>query len=101
MTQENPIACKLTTTELQLRRAEVLERVKADVIKITELEGGFRYEFPGTQDQVKRLGTLIELEHECCPFLKFQLTVEPGDGSALLELTGPEGTKDFLKTLLT
>jgi len=100
MRQENPIACKLTSTELQLRRAEVLERVKADVIKITELEGGFRYEFPGTQDQVKRLGTLIELEHECCPFLKFQLTVEPGDGSALLELTGPEGTKDFLKTLL-
>lgn len=101
MTQENPIACKLTSAELHLRRSEVLERVKADVINVAELEDGFRFEFAGTQDQIKRLGTLIELEHECCPFLKFQLTVEPGDGPALLELTGPEGTKDFLKTLLT
>ena len=101
MTQENPIACKLSSAELQLRRAEVLERVKADVTNVTELEGGLRFEFSGTQDQIRRLGTLIELEHECCPFLKFQLTVAPGDGPALLELTGPEGTKDFLKMLFT
>lgn len=101
MTQENPIACKLTSAELQIRRAEVLAQIRADVINVTELEGGLRFEFPGNQDQIRRLGTLIELEHECCPFLRFQLTVEPGDGPALLELTGPEGTKDFLKTLFT
>jgi hypothetical protein len=101
MTQENPIACKLTSAELQLRRAEVLAQIKADLINVTELEVGYRFEFPSNQDQIRRLGTLIELEHECCPFLRFQLTVEPGDGPALLELTGPEGTKDFLKALIT
>lgn len=101
MTQENPIACKLTSAELQLRRAEVLAQIKANLINVTELEVGHRFEFPSNQDQIRRLGTLIELEHECCPFLRFQLTVEPGDGPALLELTGPVGTKEFLKTLFT
>jgi hypothetical protein len=42
------------------------------------------------------LAHLIDLEHQCCPFLKFRLTVEPGAGPLRLELTGPDGTKDFL-----
>jgi hypothetical protein len=100
MTKELPVACTLSSAELQLRRATILQRIKADVINVTELESGFRFAFSGTRDQIQRLGALIELEHECCPFLQFQLTVESGDGPALLELTGPEGTKEFLKTLL-
>jgi hypothetical protein len=39
---------------------------------------------------------MIELERRCCPFLQFRLTVEPNRGATWLELTGPEGTKDFL-----
>lgn len=99
MARQNPIACKLTSAELQRRRSEVLQRIKAAVINVTEIEDGFRYEFSSTRDQIAQLGNLIELEHECCPFLKFRLTVAPGEGPALLELTGPEGTKDFLTAL--
>ena len=46
--------------------------------------------------QVTELANLVKLEHQCCPFLKFSITVEPGDGPVWLELTGPEGTKEFL-----
>ena len=93
------IACKLTTVELQRRRNDVLQKIKTAVINVIEIEDGFRYEFTSTRDQIAQLGNLIELEHECCPFLTFRLTVEPAEGPALLELTGPEGTKDFLRTL--
>ncbi len=42
------------------------------------------------------LGEFIQLERQCCPFLRFQLTVEPGGGPIWLELTGPPGTREFL-----
>ncbi|MBA3355700.1 MAG: hypothetical protein H0U18_07115 [Pyrinomonadaceae bacterium] len=44
----------------------------------------------------KGVSYLVELEHQCCPFLKFNITVEPGDGPVWLEMTGPQGTKEFL-----
>jgi hypothetical protein len=42
------------------------------------------------------LGEFSQLESQCCPFLRFQLTVELGGGPVWLELTGPPGTRDFL-----
>jgi len=42
---------------------------------------------------------LITFERECCPFLRFNLRLEPANGPLWLELTGPEGTKDFLQSL--
>jgi len=32
------------------------------------------------------------------PFLEFQLTIAAGGGPLRLEITGPEGTKDFLSS---
>jgi hypothetical protein len=48
---------------------------------------------------VASLGQLITVERECCPFLRFNLRLEPGEGPIWLELTGPSGTKDFLNSL--
>jgi hypothetical protein len=42
------------------------------------------------------LEEFIQLESECCRFLRFQLTVEPGGGPVWLELIGPPGTREFL-----
>ena len=43
---------------------------------------------------------VIDAERRCCRFLRFVLIVEPDDGPLWLELTGPEGTEDFLSALL-
>ena len=99
MAPDISIACKLTTAELQKRRSEVLERLKSAMINVTEIEDGFIYQFSSTANQIAELGNLMALEHQCCPFLRFRLTIEPGEGPAILELTGPEGTKDFLTAL--
>jgi hypothetical protein len=89
-----PVACNLMPAELQERRRNVLSKVRGAVSEVTELSDGFRYRF-ASDVLVPELGNLIHWEHQCCPFLTFRLTVEPGDGSVLLEMTGPEGPKSF------
>jgi hypothetical protein len=91
-----PIACVLTSAELQERRRTVLERVRRAVVEVKELADGYAYSFPSQGDWLKELSALIDLERQCCPFLRFRLTVEANGGPVWLELTGPEGTKEFL-----
>lgn len=91
-----PIACSLTDSELQERRKEVLGRAKAAMIGMKETESGFLYQFSSSNERITALANLIALEHQCCPFLSFRLTVEPGETPVSLELSGPPGTKEFL-----
>ena len=95
-TKTLPIACSLTTPELQERRSTVLQKVRRAVIDTKELEDGYSYTFPSTSELLGELAGLVELERQCCPFLRFRITVAPDGGPLLLEMTGPEGTKDFL-----
>jgi len=44
---------------------------------------------------------MINAERKCCRFLRFQVIVEPSDGPIVLELTGPEGTQEFLEAMLS
>jgi hypothetical protein len=82
--------------ELQERRAGLLGNVVAGMAEVTELEDGFSYKFPLMGDTLAELTQLIQLEHQCCPFLTFRLTIEAGADSVALQLTGPPGTKEFL-----
>ena len=91
-----PIACSLTAAELQERRSTVLQRVRRAVLEVRELEDGYLYIFPSAGEWVSELANLIDLERQCCPFLQFRITVAPNNGPLSLEMTGPEGTKDFL-----
>jgi hypothetical protein len=91
-----PIACTLTTPELQERRSTLLLNVRAAALELKELEDGFAYRFPLDDTLLADLFTLVQLEHKCCPFLRFNLIIEAGNGPVWLELTGPAGTKGFL-----
>src|SRR2546428_4904935 len=91
-----PIACTLTSSELQERRRTVLEKLRRAVLEVRELEDGYAYCFPSEGEWLPELAAMIDLERQCCPFLRFRLTVEANGGPVWMELTGPEGTKDFL-----
>src|SRR5260221_6736407 len=93
------IACTLTTPELQERRSTLLQEVRAAALEVKETEDGFAYRFASDDSLLADLFMLIQLEHQCCPFLRFSLVVEAGDGPVWLELTGPPGTKEFLKSI--
>jgi hypothetical protein len=82
--------------ELQERRRGLLGNVIAAMSEVTELEDGFRYKFPLAGDVLEEVTNLIQLEHQCCPFLTFRLTIGAGADFASLELIGPPGTKEFL-----
>ncbi len=96
-----PVACSLMPAELQERRGNVLSKIRCAVSEVTELKDGFKYQFASKGELFPELANLIQLEHQCCPFLTFRLTVEPGNGSLLLEMTGPEGTKEFLAEIFS
>ena len=90
------VACSLMPAELQERRRGLLASVRAATSEVTELDEGFRYEFPLAGEVLGEITRLIQLEHQCCPFLTFRLTIQAGADSVFLDLTGPPGTKEFL-----
>jgi hypothetical protein len=91
-----PVACSLTEAELQERRRDVLQKLRSAVAEVLETEDGYVYQFSSKGVAITELASMVELEHACCPFLTFRLIVEPGDAPIRLEITGPQGTKDFL-----
>jgi hypothetical protein len=89
------ISCKLTTPELQERKTTVIAELKALVLERKELSNGIGLKFNGSDEILDKINTFIKTERMCCEFFTFQLTIE--DGLASLNITGPEGAKEFLK----
>ncbi len=95
-----PIACTLTPAELAAMRNGLLPGLLDRARAREPMPGGFRWRFDLEAGLVKEAAAVIDAKHRCCRFLRFLLLVEPGDGPVWLEVTGPEGTEDFLSTLL-
>jgi len=93
-------SCKLTTKELQERKATVIGSLRKQVLETKELSNGYAFKFTGSDKVLDELIEFVKTERQCCDFFTFTLSFS-GDGSeAWLELTGPEGTKDFISTEL-
>lgn len=93
-TKKKPIACKLTSPELQKRKAEVLASLKAKVQKREELPNGYSYLFASTDKNIDEVTNFIKTERICCDFFNFKIVVE--DDELWLTITGEEGTKIFI-----
>jgi hypothetical protein len=94
-----PIACTLTPAEFQSMREGLLPGLLAKASEKEAIRSGFRWKFDFEQNLVKEAASVMETEHRCCKFLRFVLTVEPDDGPVWLEVTGPQGTEEFLSAL--
>lgn len=95
--EEAKLSCKLTTPELQLRKKTVIAELKNQVLEKTETEKGFKYKFNGSDKMLDLLNSFIKTERLCCSFFVFNLTVSSDNSFAWLELSGSEGTKDFIR----
>ena len=95
-----PIACTLNAADLHQRRAGVLQQIRAQVQSLKPLEAGYAFEFAADEAVLEDVFRLIQFERQCCAFLHFELTLEPGHGPVWLSLTGPDGTKAFLENML-
>jgi hypothetical protein len=92
------IACKLTTPELQKRKRTVIAELKKHVVNRNEIVDGVRYSFKDSDDIIFLLTDFIKTERLCCPFFVFNLVVGQDEGLITLQLSGPQGTKEFIET---
>jgi hypothetical protein len=90
--------CSLSDAERREREATLLTRFKSGVIATDEFHDGYSFRIPGDKDWLALVAELMIAERECCPFLTFQLTAEPQMGALTIRITGPDGTKEFLKS---
>jgi len=82
------------------RKATVIANLQKELIEKKELKDGYAFKFKGTDAMVDELTSFIKTERECCSFFTFNLSVAGDKSAAWLELSGPEGAKDFIKTEL-
>jgi len=95
-----PIACTLSGAELEQRQKTTLHAVVAQAQETRALNDGYAFRFQPGDTILEQIMSLIRKERKCCRFLQFDLRVAPDEGPIWLELTGPQGTGDFLRTTL-
>lgn len=98
--ERKAIACKLTSSELQQRKATVIASLKRQLVTKEALPKGYRYQFKGTDALLDELLDFVKTERLCCDFFQFTLEITGDASDAWLSITGPEGTKTFIETEL-
>ena len=96
-----PIACTLTPEAIHTRRAGLLPGLLERAEAREPLPDGYRARFAATGDILTSIAQTIDAERQCCRFLRFVIAVEPDAGAITLDITGPDGTREFLDALLT
>ena len=96
MTSNNcDVACSLPTEQQTVRLGELMNGLLGRVTNISELTDGYRLEFSNNPETRREIDAFIEFERQCCEFMTYTVT-ENSAGRVALELTGPQGTKEFL-----
>jgi hypothetical protein len=95
-----PVFCTLGPAALKARREGLLADLLRRADDHQELTNGHRLLFALADGTLELIARAIDAERRCCRFLRFRVTVEPNEGPILLDLTGPEGTGDFLTALI-
>ena len=94
------VACSLTSAQLRKREASLLTRFRPAVTDTEELPDGYAFRLPGDAKWITLGAQLMVAERECCPFLRFEVVAEADHGPVVVRITGPEGTKEFLREIL-
>jgi hypothetical protein len=96
-----PIACTLTREELERDAHCLMPGLLKRAPSVTQLPDGVRLEFDTEPHVLQDVTGVIERERQCCRFLQFVLTIPPGGKPFQLDITGPEGTREFLAEVST
>ena len=92
-----PIACTLSEQDLAQRRESAITTLFQQADTCQELESGYRFRFPGTDEWADRLLDFVKFERNCCAFFAFELAFEPNKGSIWLALSGGDRVKAFIR----
>jgi len=97
-----PLACDMNVFTPVEREAHIhnTRQLYGTVQAIQEIPNGYEFLFPCDSETIAKLAELAEFianERLCCPFLQFDLKIASNDQSISLMLSGPEGTREFLR----
>jgi hypothetical protein len=90
----------LSPDALNARRENLLGALLQRVTERHELANGLRMCFAADSETLDRVVRAIDAERQCCRFLQFTLSVAADGGPITLDLTGPDGTREFLAAIL-
>lgn len=98
MKSHAPLVCNMGvfTPAERHQHIQTTRQLFETVQNIQEVENGFQFSLPHGTD-IFKISEFIRDEGLCCPFLKFNLTIDADSKSITLRLTGPEGTAEFLQ----
>lgn len=99
--EDATMSCKLTSAEFKERKATIIENLKKEIVETVELKNGMKYAFKDSDETIAMLADFIKTERQCCDFFNFGLSVSAQKKYVYLELTGPKGVKDFIKSELS
>jgi len=96
---QSPLACDMTAIPAQQRPVHFAKsrELFLEISEMRELPDGYEFRFDDDPNRLKRLVEFVSLEKLCCPFLRFEIEVEPESGPVWLRLTGREGVKEFIR----
>ncbi len=97
---ESPIACDLTAIDAGARdhHISLTHRMLAAVQELRDLPDGYAMRLPS--ELLLTAAEYISRERLCCPFLRFNLEIEPEGDALWLSMTGRNGVKEFLQVEL-
>jgi len=94
-----PVACTLTSDDLRARRDDLLPGLLRQATERVETPTGYRYQFAMTSEMLPQIASVVAQERQCCRFFTFVIALEPNLGPITLDVSGPEGTEEFLADL--
>jgi hypothetical protein len=97
---ELPVVCTLSPDALSARRQGLLSELLQLSAGRELLPDGLRLRFTPSGETLSSIARAVEAERHCCRFLRFTLTVEPDEGQFILDLTGPQGSREFVAAML-
>jgi hypothetical protein len=99
-TINNNYTCKLTTPELQQRKATVLKSLQKQILDKKELPNGYSFKFTGTDEMIDELTAFAKTERRCCGFFIFNLSIAGDTTEVWFTITGEKNAKELIKSEL-
>ena len=81
----------------QARRGAVLAILQQRTIAVEHEREGIVFRLRNERETFGLAGEFVVYEARCCPFLRFDLTVEDSGATVRLRLSGDKGVGDFLR----
>jgi hypothetical protein len=100
LTENQPITCvpnAVAPDQQEYWVKEIVQKLYKAVQEIQELPNGWAWRLPSTPEILLLVAEDLNMERLCCPFVKYELEIEPNRGPFWLRMTGGEGVKEFLR----